>query len=462
MGRFARKSGGCVLCVSALLAVASGCVCQSTGGPDAGRADSPEDAPRRRDAWFVPDAYVAPDAGPPFTLIERDSSPCTPIMPAPVRARALPADPTPRVLWNASLRDLGIEGSIQEQGAVDREGGIHFSTALALHRGAELDRDGALLGFGDGISRTGEGRFGPMAILADDRAIEGSGDFLRIDASPPSGMERNLVSFPVPEDFSSGPYLATTSDGFYALRTRGTLRKYCADGRLQWEIPIGEAGGIQTERDDSVWLFGSSNTASLAVRIAPGGSIVEWVRGPDGTRESYVAFAGELRATQVSGPASTTVLTIEREGTVLYQVERATEDSVIALTPSGSVWFRDDNDGSPVWTRYMNGVATSDVAEIGLSPRTMFGDDGSMMFSLTSDDDGNELIRLGPDGRVRWRLATPHGALFYSHDVDGRVYLFSGQHVTAVQTDVLPPAIRGCWQWRCNHLGNNRLEETYE
>jgi hypothetical protein len=454
----------CLAPMFAAALVASGCACQGTPTPADASPDVTEDARRRpRDAFIIPDAHVVPDAGPPFTLIERDPSPCPPIDIAPQRPRRLPADATPRVLWTASLAELGVPGMIPDQGAVDRQGGVHFSTAFFLHQGAELDREGLLLGFGAGIEGGDLRRFSPMAILPDDRAIEGSGDFLRIDASPPSPSVLNLVSFPVPEEgFSSGPFIATTSDGFYALRTLDSLRKYCADGRLQWEMPIGTANGILTEPDDSVWLFGSSNTAGLAVRILPNGTVGEWVRSSEEGHGSYVMFADDLRWVSTLSRNETTVLsTVERDGAVLYRLERSVLDAVCQFTPRGDLWCKDDNGGTPIWHRFENGEETSDVAEVPLSYQTLFGEDGSMMFTGGSRG-SNELICLDPHGRVRWRVDLPHAAGYLSHDIDGRVYLYGGQHVMAVQTDVLPPAVRGCWSWRCNYLANNRLEEVHD
>jgi hypothetical protein len=39
-------------------------------------------------------------------------------------------------------------------------------------------------------------------------------------------------------------------------------------------------------------------------------------------------------------------------------------------------------------------------------------------------------------------------------DIDRRVYLYADDQIIAVQTDVLPPNVRGCWQHRCNALAN--------
>ena len=44
--------------------------------------------------------------------------------------------------------------------------------------------------------------------------------------------------------------------------------------------------------------------------------------------------------------------------------------------------------------------------------------------------------------------------LFELRGGDDRVYLYCLDTITAVQTDVLPPNVRGCWQHRCNALAN--------
>jgi hypothetical protein len=73
--------------------------------------------------------------------------------------------------------------------------------------------------------------------------------------------------------------------------------------------------------------------------------------------------------------------------------------------------------------------------------------------------DGPQRIgRLLPDGAVAWTLPIEQSFVYMTLDVDGRLYLYGAQHVIAVQTDVLPPGVRGCWQHRCSPQGDDRIE----
>jgi hypothetical protein len=59
---------------------------------------------------------------------------------------------------------------------------------------------------------------------------------------------------------------------------------------------------------------------------------------------------------------------------------------------------------------------------------------------------------------VLWDVPISDPFEYMTLDVDGRLYLYGSGHVIAVQTDVLPPSVRGCWQHRCSPRGDNRIE----
>jgi hypothetical protein len=65
---------------------------------------------------------------------------------------------------------------------------------------------------------------------------------------------------------------------------------------------------------------------------------------------------------------------------------------------------------------------------------------------------------MRPDGSIAWELPVPGEFTYVTHDLDGRVYLYGDGLIMAVQTDVLPPAVRGCWQHRCSAAGDLRIE----
>ena len=427
------------------LALIAGCTCdEPVVGFDAQETtpDAPLDA--GRDAAL--DAYTSADAFVPLALTEIDPSPCPTLTPPPRRARALPADSTPRILWTRSVRALGIDEGYPDVGAIDRNGDLHFSVPLLEIRGAEVSGEGALLGFGFGFDRT-KAAWGPMMIFPNDHGGEWSGDTIRIDASPPSLGSFQGVAWPNGSGAdmrSISVGLAATSDGFYAYRgsSGGRLRKYCMDGRLQWELAGVTSANIRIDVDDSVWLAGPQDTTQ---RVDKYGAVVETVRGT-------VQFAGDDRWV-------TTLSSDERTFTNIRFVDGIETDRFVSEFAQGGV-SPDPTGGysrllgdPPRSVRFVGGVEVSSIPADGSGGVFgSYGEDGSTIRFRTTDPPS--LSRRMPNGSLVWELEFPTPFRSITHDIDGRVYLYGLDTIIAVQTDVLPPNVRGCWQHRCNALAN--------
>jgi hypothetical protein len=434
-----------ITCVG--VALLAGCACEPPiASPDAsfdvGRDAVDASVDVGRDAPI--DAYVPPDAFVPLVLTELDPSACPPPAPLPPRARALPADSTPRILWTRSIRALGISDGYLNIGAVDHNGDLHFSVLSAQLRGGEVSRTGDLLGYGEGFTLT-KGPSGALTILPDDSAAEWSDSSIRIDESPPREFPRSIW-WPHngdPGAYTIGVAMAATSDGLYAYRGygNGTLRKYCADGRLQWELSGVSSWYFLVDDEDSVWIRRPNGPDEVSVRVDRHGSVVEAVDG-------NVAFAATSRWINTLNADGTTVTYRRVVGGV--EVDRIVSDRPVRPDPFGGAWVQVGS-STVDWVHHVDGVDVGRVtASIDGAP---VGEDGSFLVREISASDEYSLARVLPTGEVAWRLSVPLFG-YITHDIDGRVYLYVGDQIVAVQTDVLPPNVRGCWQHRCNPLAN--------
>lgn len=406
---------------------------------DARSVDAPPDAGTDAFAWWHFDAFT------PLQLTEFNPAPCTPVPPPPRRPRALPADSTPRILWTRNVRELGLE-SFPNPGAVDRNGDLHFSTLLIQARGAEIAVDGTLLGYGFGFDR--DDIMGPMMILPDDHAAEWAGDRIRIDSSPPALDTIRAINFYEPVGPPGNPSriveLAATSDGLYAFRSAGggRLRKFCLDGRLQWELAGLYGGGMSVDVDDSIWIPVSEG---VNVHVDRQGAILETVVGS-------IQFAGESRWVGTRDPGGATITWIRSvDGVERFRLT-ARADRGLNPDPTGGYSMLADDPSRTV--RFVDGV------EVASRPRPTShygasGEDGSVLRWTSTGR--STVSREFPDGTVAWELELPGPISSLIHDIDGRVYVYGVLHITAIQTDVLPPNVRGCWQYRCNALANRSI-----
>ncbi len=426
---------------------------------DTGEPDAPRDV--GTDVW-EPDAWI-PDR---LILREYDTSPCAPVVPQPHRPRALPADSTPRVLWTRSYLEIGIEGVTYNAGSVDRTGNLTFDARLTTSSVFEVDPTGALLGAGQHFT-VEKGYYGPTVSLVDGRSVEFFLYGLRLDSAPPAADDTRLVDFrslsTTGVDFQE---LAATSDGgFYAQRaSHSALRKYCGDGRLQWELlGIHRAEGMMVEADDSVWLPGASPASDYqAIRLDRLGHEVERIPVPAGAARvagATLQFATRARLVAAVSPRGTNILSVQEGSVERWRLER--RSGLFRLTPEGALWVVDDDDSGERLSLYQDGrlVAVSPfsfIPDLG-APQ---GVDGSLLVESpgVGVDESRNLNRLLPDGSIAWTLPISEPFQYMTLDVDGRLYLYGSGHVIAVQTDVLPPSVRGCWQHRCSPRGDNRIE----
>jgi hypothetical protein len=237
--------------------------------------------------------------------------------------------------------------------------------------------------------------------------------------------------------------MAATSDGLYAYRGygNGTLRKYCADGRLQWELSGVTSTYFQVDDDDSVWIRRPDGPDEVNVRVDRHGSVVEAVDG-------YVDFAGTSRWISTLDADGETVTHRRVVGGV--ELDRIVSDRPVRPDPFGGAWVQ-VGPSTADWVHHVDGVDVGRLtAYINGAP---VGEDGSFLVREISASDEYSLARVLPTGEVAWRLSVPLLG-YITHDIDGRVYLYGGDQIIAVQTDVLPPNVRGCWQHRCNALAN--------
>ena len=420
----------------------------------ADRIDVGTDA--RVDAW-AEDAWVSPE----LVLRTIDPSPCPPVAALPRRPRGLPVDATPRVLWRRTFGELGIEGYPLSAGALGRDGHVHLSTVSFGHQHFEIDGDGALLGGGLPGGR-GKGPTGPMAALFDGRVAEWSQSRIRLDHTPPEPDSGGMLEFRAdgPRDFDWVD-VSATSDGFYAYRSsRGLLRKYCADGRLQWEL-LGINGNayFQVEDDDSIWFNAGPATDFRMVRVDRNGAVVERLPWPSGVSHEgmSVLFADTTRfvnTLSVDGRTSFVVAIEGVSGRELYRIEHPVEElQAFRPDPFGGVWI---GLSSVAGVRYVDGVEVARASPNESLQDAIITADGSML-TAGSSIESPSVVRLLPDGSIGWELPVPLFPENMILDVDGRLYFFETE-VVAVQTDVLPPGIRGCWQHRCSPGGDNRIE----
>jgi hypothetical protein len=414
---------------------------------DAGEPHAPRDV--GIDAW-EPDAWI-PDR---LILREYDTTPCPPVTPQPHRPRALPADSTPRVLWTRTYLELGIEGVTYNAGSVDRAGNLTFGSRFGV---SEVSPEGNLNGTGQ-LFVPEKGFYGPTMSLVDGRSAEFFLYSVRLDSAPPDPEQTRLLDFrslsPIGVDFAE---IAATSDGgFYAQRaSHSALRKYCGDGRLQWELlGIHRADGMMVEADDSVWLPGTSAATNYqVVRIDSLGHEIDRVPYPEGTAPTGMTqrVAGDVSIINTfSSDERTLVIVARRDSAELWRVPLDVEDFFV-VTPAGHIWINDRTSGD--LTLYENGLPTIVAAPVALS---IAGEDGSFLGIYGPGASGIQRVR--PDGTIAWTLPISDPFQYMTLDVDGRLYLYGSGHVIAVQTDVLPPSVRGCWQHRCSPRGDNRIE----
>ncbi|MBN8616770.1 MAG: hypothetical protein J0L92_39670 [Deltaproteobacteria bacterium] len=410
-----------------------------------------------------PDAWAAPE----LVFQAFDTSPCPRLDLRPPRARQLPADPTPRLLWSRTLAELGVEGEFID-GALGSDGHIHVSTVLFSHRHFEIDGGGALLGVGRSLAISKEPR-GPMGGLVDGRVAEWATGGLRIDHTPPRPDSAQYALFEEGErGVFDGVDVASTSDGFYAYRSsRQALRKFCADGRAQWELRgFQYAPYLQVESDDSVWLHASPATDSQVVRVSAAGALVERVPWPEdvGHDGMGVLFAGDTRfvnARSLDARSSIVVAVDEESGAELHRIAVPFDDLyAFRPDPTGAIWVMERHDAR--LTRYVNGVAVARTPAglpIVLDDSILLGDGSLVALSFTAES--AIVVHVMSDGLVAWTLPYTGSSNRMLLDVDGRLYVL-GSSVHVLQTDVLPPTTRGCWQPRCSAQADRRIAALEE
>jgi hypothetical protein len=257
--------------------------------------------------------------------------------------------------------------------------------------------------------------------------------------------------------------IAATSDGgFYAQRaSHSALRKYCGDGRLQWELlGIHRADGMLVEADDSVWLPPQDATQGFPTHLDATGHEIARYMHSDSLRvgTATLSFAG--RTTVVTGIASRDETLLVRQGFVDgvqdWEVEFFLDAGVSRITPSSAFWVADRD--AATLTLYRDGEPTTTAPyEVAVS-LAVVGEDDSFLGAYYTGPSLAGIRRILADGSVAWTLPISEPFQYMTLDVDGRLYLYGSGHVIAVQTDVLPPSVRGCWQHRCSPRGDNRIE----
>ena len=433
--------------------------CTSTGcGPlvrDGDFDDAGVDAfslDARRDAFsldvgrdaFSPDAFAYPE----FPLIRFAWCPAREV----VRPRgALPSNATPRVLWAYPQEAFGVSGRIV---GTTRAEGLLFVGSLG--DGYQMT---AITSTGSASYRSAvimeEGPFGPLTF-ASGRLIEWSTPGVRVSAFLdrtgervwPLGALRNVE-------------LAGTSDGFFLYADESNeLLHYCVSAtetRRHWSmggLPTGAKGAAFVLADNSIWMRGVPASLGRAFHVGIEGNVLEFASTPSGEPSVSVEFAGDL--TFFRTLLSPDLITA-RGDAVLARTPVA---GPYRIDPSGSIWTRDTL--GTRWTRFELGVAVAQTPadrtlDLGATYALPIGEDGSFLLHGGTPA-APTLLRMNADGSIAWELPMPSDFTYVTHDLDGRVYLYGEGAIMAVQTDVLPPSVRGCWQHRCSPAGDLRIE----
>jgi hypothetical protein len=373
------------------------------------------------------------------------------------------------VLWTRSYLELGIVGTTYRSGSIDRAGHLSFDARLILSNVFEVTPEGTLGGAGQGFS-VEKGLYGPTISLVDGRSVQFLESAIRIDSAPPHPDETRVVIFrslsPTGVDFAD---IAATSDGgFYAQRaSHSALRKYCGDGRLQWELlGIHRADGMMVEADDSVWLPSQLATANRPVHLDATGHVLGHIELPEGgsSEGASVNFVnGTTILHSASADGGNVLVVAQREGSESWRITfpLATFGG-LGVDALGGVWIANSGSMARPWDRYVDGIPvarTPSSLDVRAGMGSPAGEDGSFVTMVDDFRDGPQQIgRLLPDGTIAWTLPISEPFQYMTLDVDGRLYLYGSGHVIAVQTDVLPPSVRGCWQHRCSPRGDNRIE----
>jgi hypothetical protein len=362
------------------------------------------------------------------------------------------------VLWSRTHAELGITGRIANAGAVDGLGHLHVSDVDEQHRASVVDASGLLLG--QGVGRIGVGPYGPLMVSSDAWTMEWSTDGVRIDRP----LVFDTYGFAEPAEVIRDVHLAATAGGFYVFADGyDTLLHYCIDlfepsyVTLQWSmrgLSMGRNDVAFVLADDSIWVRGSPATDQRAFHIRVDGDLIEFARSPTSAAATTLEFAGDL--TIIRPALSPDLITMDGFGVLA----RTPVAGPYRIDPSGSIWTRDT--GGMRWTRFDRGVAAAQtpadrIVDLGSTYAFPIGEDGSFLLHGGTPA-APTLFRMGPDGSIAWELPVPGEFTYVTHDLDGRVYLYGDGLIMAVQTDVLPPAVRGCWQHRCSAAGDLRIE----
>lgn len=220
------------------------------------------------------------------------------------------------------------------------------------------------------------------------------------------------------------------------------------------------ADGMMVEADDSVWIRGASPATGYQVfRVDATGREVERISYPDSFApgEMGVRFAGDLMVISgISARDSSNVVQVGMVGGVVrWRLETPSDHAFSLYTPQGRVWYQDRD--ALTLTLYENGVPILSAPNELAPSLEIVAEDGSFV-GRGSDGTRTSIRRILPDGTIAWTLPVEQPFAYMTLDVDGRLYLYGSGYVIAVQTDALPPGVRGCWQFRCSPRGDDRIE----
>ena len=396
---------------------------------------------------------------PLFPLTVHSARPCDPPEVLIPRPRELPADATPRVLWSRTHAELGITGRIANAGAVDGLGNLHMSDVDDEHRAFVVDGSGLLVG--RGLGTLGAGPYGPLMVSSDAWTMEWSTNGVRIDRP----LVFDTYGTIEPPEVIHDVHLAATAGGFYVFADGyDTLLHYCLDlfepsyVTLQWSmrgLSMGRNDVAFVLADDSIWMRGSPASGQRAFRVSVNGDVIEFARSPTSAAATTVEFADDL--TIIRPALSADLVTMTDGFSVLARTPVA---GPYRIDPSASIWTR--NTGGTRWTRFDRGLAAAQTPadrtiDLGATYAFPIGEDGSFLLHGGTPI-APTLFRMLSDGTIAWELPVPGDFTYVTHDLDGRVYLYGDGIIMAVQTDVLPPSVRGCWQHRCSPAGDLRIE----
>jgi hypothetical protein len=499
MRRHTLVASGVVL--GALVAALASCLaCSETnapvtdGGSDAGAgadasgADAGSDARAPLDGGSDGGDAGAPDGGPPNLEVELSletisTAPCADwAVMSDARPRALPSDATARQLWRWRAYDdpvylaSGLVNTYLDGGPSIGPDGHLYIIGPERDRVMSVTRAGRMRWLSEAVG----GLLHPTVAIAPDgglyvgQAVEGGPwNLLRFSGE---GELEGATAVGGPYDSALTEAISSITIGpggmVYVAAPSGRLVATCRGERAIWVLTARyassgrPAGGhfVVCDADGALWLSGTGAFAEV-FRLAADGRTIATIREAesDGVLSLRGLAAGRALFSAARSDYTRYWGRLWDDGAFVGGFPEQEHQTGYRLDPTGAVWQatrRPPEPGAYTFSRWVDGAEQWRVDRNVIEPfgyPGAWGADGSRIEGRL----GGGLRRVLPSAEEAWgHPFVPVGgptAAYYSInlDVDGVAYVESGGDIYAFQTDVLPPAEPGCWDYGCNRRRNN-------